>query len=90
MVVPTVWVKSGCVGSTQPFVTGGHPGSVVSDGTRVYWTDPPAMNVKSCPVSGCGGAPSVVGSVAPGPTAVAVDANAVYWVDSEGVRKIAK
>ncbi|HEY8088600.1 MAG TPA: hypothetical protein VIF09_12165, partial [Polyangiaceae bacterium] len=80
-----------CLFTTPAFATTTGPlGGIVSDGTRVYWAHQGGTEVMSCPVSGCVGAPSVVGGVAPGPTSVAVDATAVYWVDSLGVRKIAK
>jgi hypothetical protein len=60
------------------------PYSVVSDSSRVYWTESgydmdPNGAVKSCPVSGCGAGPLVYASGV-GPTrGVAIDAQNVYW-----------
>jgi hypothetical protein len=63
------------------------PTFVVSDASRVYWTefgDPPAVlgSVKSCPIAGCGRGPLVYGSGYV--SGIAVDATNVYWSTSIG------
>ena len=62
---------------------------IASDGTNVYFAAGAGAGVMRCSAPDCGTMTDIV-YVAPGAAGVAVDANAVYWVDSEGVRKIAK
>jgi hypothetical protein len=48
--------------------------------------------VSSCAIAGCGGAPSVLASGQSSPTALVVDATAIYWVNANpgAVMKLAK
>lgn len=62
-----------------------HPFEMTSDANRVYWTeygdDQGTANgsVKSCPLSGCGGKPTIYAQAQINPRGIAVDAQNVYW-----------
>lgn len=62
------------------------------DGTSAYWiTAVSPWRLMTCPESGCpASGPTVLTDVAPPSSAVAVDANAVYWISGFGLYKLAK
>jgi hypothetical protein len=82
--------NASCNSGTHDFATTGNPGGIIADSTNVYWSEQNSNDVLKCPIAGCGSGPVVVGAAGPTPMAVAVDSAAVYWVDSQGVRKVAK
>ena len=48
---------------------------------NVYWTTYGDGTVRTCPASGCGGAPTTLASVQNSLASLAVDATNVYWVN---------
>ena len=77
----------GCNGQPTTLAAGlGAPSSIVTDGVNVYFAVTPmgpGAAVMRCSVNGCNGQPTTVAS-GPGlvtPSALAVDATAVYWTD---------
>lgn len=46
--------------------------------------DPHTGQVESCPVGGCGAAPTLLAGALGGPLGLAVDTTHVYWVDTYG------
>jgi hypothetical protein len=70
------------------------PWQAIADATYVYWTNEGATansgELMRCPVSGCGGSPTVWVSGLNSPTALTQDGSAVYFVDGSGIYKAAK
>ncbi len=75
------------------------PQSIVVDGKYVYWgnigTGPVGASIRRAPIAGgtCDGAACEVFEKVPVPNALAIDADALYWVDksaSGGVYKVVK
>ncbi len=69
--------------------------SIVADTAHIYWADATSGQIMACPITGCGGSPTVYVSSAPGVAAtylnpIAQDTSALYWTDNIGVRKVAK
>ena len=61
-----------------------HPFAMAVDETNVYWVETGDAtdangSVKACPVSGCGGGPTVYASLQDAPGGIAVDGQNVYW-----------
>jgi hypothetical protein len=68
-------------GCTSPTTVQGPSGvhGIALDATKIYWSDPSAGVIYSCPAAGCGGnAPTVVGSGLAYPNAIALDSSYVY------------
>lgn len=64
--------------------------ALVSDGTKLYWTDRGNGSIGSCPVALCK-TPVAIATGQGKVWGITEDADAVYWVTEEGfVRKIAK
>jgi hypothetical protein len=80
--------------SSTPFWTAAGDGAVgvAVDGASVYWTTAVSpWRLMTCPESGCpSSGPTVLTELAPASTAVAVDANAIYWISGFGLYKLAK
>jgi hypothetical protein len=58
--------------------------SIVSDSSRVYWSEWGSYTeatgaVKSCPLAGCGAGPLVYVNLVDNPADLAIDAQSVYW-----------
>jgi hypothetical protein len=79
-------------GTPTPIAAGqGIPMGIVADATHVYWMNSGSGQIMRCPVAGCGGNPTAYVSGLSGTLyPLAQDANAVYWLDSAGLRKVAK
>jgi hypothetical protein len=78
---------SGCANEPTTLATGlGHVAELVSDGSRLYWTQNTYGQtdgaVLSCPVTGCGASPDVVAQAQDSPGGIAVDDGFIYWVTS--------
>jgi sugar lactone lactonase YvrE len=71
------------------FATGKAPSHITSDGSFVYWTDPPANQVLRCAIGGCGGQPTVLATPS-SPSGLVADSTAIYWSDNDGIKKLAK
>jgi hypothetical protein len=58
------------------------PAWLTVDATNIYWTERHmAGSVRSCPLAGCTGEPTLLASDQPYPGSLAVDAERVYWIN---------
>jgi hypothetical protein len=74
-------VKAYAAYPNAPFASS--PQGVAVDEDRIYWANLSPGTVMSCPLAGCGAAPSVLIDGLNGPRSVAVDASHVYWAAYE-------
>ncbi len=84
---------SGCPGTPAPFATNQgivglqHP--LATDGAYLYWSS--GTTVVRCAIpGGCNGTPEVVAGGQIAPTAVAVNATTVYWIDGASILSLPK
>jgi hypothetical protein len=65
------------------------PSAVAVDESNVYWAENGDTDgdgaIKSCPVTGCEGAPTLYASLQASPVGIAVDANNVYWATADAI-----
>ncbi len=70
--------RSGCTQPTVLATTQNAAAGLASDGAHVYWSDPVAGTIQTCPVAGCATATTLQsGLSAPGP--MLVDGSTLYW-----------
>jgi hypothetical protein len=64
---------------------------VAADGAFVYWTQSSGVGqVMKCPLAGCGAEPTTLASNLNGPSSLAIDETAIYWIDGSTIYKLAK
>jgi hypothetical protein len=61
-----------------------NPTAITTDAQRVYWTTFDDGAVRSCPLDGCGGAPTDLAIGQQGPAGIASDGSYVYWANAGG------
>ncbi|HEY5241512.1 MAG TPA: hypothetical protein VIJ22_08610, partial [Polyangiaceae bacterium] len=85
-------LAGGCGSNPTKVANATRANDVAVDGTTVYWVDVTLNTVSSCAIAGCGGTPTVLASGQSSPTALVVDATAIYWVNANpgAVMKLAK
>ena len=71
--VPTIF--------TSVNVSGNSFGRLASDGVTLFFSDGGNGVVRSCPLAGCGGGPTVLATLQDNPWGIAVDGTSIYWVN---------
>jgi hypothetical protein len=83
----------GCLTPTHLATNQSNVGEIVADAATVYWSANVAGEIRKCSIAGCSNTPSVMASGQQGPSVIAVDGTAVYWLNTlggGGVMKLAK
>jgi hypothetical protein len=86
-----------CGTQTTPFASGRSGlayAGVVAGSSDVYWAETGTSagdgKIMSCPVAGCGAAPTVRVAGLTAPSGIAQDTTSIYFLDAYGVYKLAK